>query len=58
MPGFADADKIADWAYGAVAWAARRGVVEGRPGGIFHPQNTATRAEAAAMLRRYMEKGR
>jgi hypothetical protein len=55
MPGFTDADKIADWAYGAVAWAARRGVVKGRPGGVFDPQDTATRAEAAAMLRRYME---
>ncbi|MDR1193681.1 MAG: S-layer homology domain-containing protein [Peptococcaceae bacterium] len=33
-------------------WAINRGIIGGRPEGIFDPRSAATRAETAAMLRR------
>ena len=53
---FADAAKIADWAKEGVAFCAQNGIVEGRTGNIFDPTATATRAEFATMLHRFIEK--
>ncbi|MCL2842803.1 MAG: glycoside hydrolase family 3 C-terminal domain-containing protein [Oscillospiraceae bacterium] len=39
-----------DWFYEAVIFAAERGIVQGKPGFIFDPYGTATRAEFVAML--------
>jgi hypothetical protein len=52
---YADAGDISDWASEAVKWAVGQGVITGKPGGLIDPQGTATRAESAAMLRRYIE---
>jgi hypothetical protein len=52
-PVFADANDISAYAVDAVAWASASGIVNGRPGGVFEPLANATRAEAAAILRRY-----
>lgn len=49
---FADGDAIAPWAAQAVHTMQRAGVLNGRETGRFDPQGTATRAEAAAVLRR------
>jgi hypothetical protein len=54
-PEFTDITQISDWATGAMAWAASLGLVTGYPDGGVLPQGSATRAEVAAMLRRYME---
>jgi hypothetical protein len=35
-------------------WASQKGIVAGRPGNVFDPRGDATRAEAAAMMRRMM----
>jgi hypothetical protein len=52
---FSDAADVADYAAEAVAWAAGEGIANGRPGNLFDPRGAATRAEAAAMLRRHIE---
>jgi hypothetical protein len=54
-PPFADAAAVGGWAREAVAVCAARGIITGRPGNIFDPAGAATRAEAAAMLRRFSE---
>jgi uncharacterized repeat protein (TIGR02543 family) len=52
---FNDAGDISGWAAGAVDALVTQGIISGKPGGIFEPQGTATRAEVAAMLHRYIE---
>jgi hypothetical protein len=56
LTAFADADNISDWAQTAATWASANGIINGKPGGLFDPQGNATRAETAAMLRRYIER--
>ena len=51
-----DADKITDYAKTAMQWAVGSGLVKGKSGNLLDPQGTATRAEIAAMLHRFIEK--
>ena len=53
---FRDADKITDYAKTAMQWAVGSGLVKGKSGNLLDPQGTATRAEIAAMLHRFIEK--
>ena len=53
---FKDADKITDYAKKAMQWAVGSGLVKGKSGNLLDPQGTATRAEIAAMLHRFIEK--
>jgi hypothetical protein len=53
---FKDADKITDYAKTAMQWAVGSGLVKGKSGNLLDPQGTATRAEIAAMLQRFIEK--
>jgi len=53
--GFADAGKISDYAIEAVTFLNMKGIINGKPGNLFDPKGQATRAEAAAMLHRFME---
>ena len=53
--GFTDAAAISDYARPAVAWAVENGIVNGMADGSFQPKGTATRAQLAAILHRYME---
>ena len=53
---FKDADKITDYAETAMQWAVGSGLVKGKSGNLLDPQGTATRAEIAAMLHRFIEK--
>ena len=52
---FADSGDISDWAADAMAWAVEKGILTGTPDGRLNPQGTATRAEAAVMLRRFAD---
>jgi len=52
---FTDQAKISSWAKQAVAAAAQRNIVIGRPDGTFDPQGNATRAEALVMLKRVLQ---
>ena len=47
---FADIDDAADYATAAIDALRLAGIISGRPGGIFDPHGTMTRAEAASML--------
>ena len=53
---FKDADKITDYAKTAMQWAVGSGLVKGKSCNLLDPQGTATRAEIAAMLHRFIEK--
>ena len=53
---FKDADKITDYAKTAMQWAVGSGLVKGKSGNLLDSQGTATRAEIAAMLHRFIEK--
>ena len=53
---FKDAADIPDYAKDAVIWATQNGIINGYTDNTFRPTNTATRAEAAAMLYRFITK--
>ncbi len=53
---FTDKGEIADWAQEAVQWAGGSGLMFGTTGTTFDPTDTATRAQIAAMLHRFIEK--
>ena len=53
---FKDADKISDYAETAMQWAVDSGLIKGRDDSSLDPQGTATRAEIAAMLHRFIKK--
>ncbi|MDR1193079.1 MAG: S-layer homology domain-containing protein [Peptococcaceae bacterium] len=52
--GFIDDGDIVAYAREAVSVLYRSGVIGGKPGNLFDPKGPATRAEAAAMLRRFI----
>lgn len=56
LDGFHDADQISAWAADAVRWAVARGVISGDTSGNFRPAGTATRAEVASVLMRYLRR--
>lgn len=53
--GFADDEAIPKWAKGAVHAIRKFGMIDGRGGNRFVPNETASRAEAAVMLVRMLE---
>lgn len=52
---FADAAKVSPWAQNAMAWAVEAGIVTGKDGKTLDPQGTASRAETAAMVWRFVK---
>ncbi|GIP59888.1 MULTISPECIES: S-layer homology domain-containing protein [Paenibacillus] len=54
--GFADDETIPQWAKGAVEAIRKLGIVDGRGGNRFVPNETATRAEATVMLLRLLDR--
>ncbi|MDO5785589.1 MAG: N-acetylmuramoyl-L-alanine amidase [Eubacteriales bacterium] len=55
---FADAGSVSGWAQPAMRWAVQTGIVQGSQtasGTVLTPKATATRAQAAALLRRFAE---
>ena len=55
---FEDADKITDYAKTVMQWAVGNGLIKGKSETLLDPQGTATRAEIAAMLHRFIEKAK
>ena len=51
---FSDENDIADFARAAVDWARTNGIVNGKEGDRFDPKGGFTRAQAAAVLHRYL----
>jgi uncharacterized repeat protein (TIGR02543 family) len=54
-PGFQDDADISGYAKEAVAALFKAAIVEGKPGDVFDPRGATTRAEAAALLHRFLE---
>ena len=52
---FADADQVSGYAREAMRWAVENGFLSGFGDGTLAPDGQTTRAQAAAMLKRYME---
>ncbi|MBE6573633.1 MAG: DUF4838 domain-containing protein, partial [Ruminococcaceae bacterium] len=55
--GFADADKVSEWAKQGVEWAVEKGVIKGADvkGTLYlNPQNNAARSECAQMLSNFL----
>lgn len=50
---YRDADKIANWAYDAMAWANYHGLINGTSATRIDPKGYATRAQIAAILHRF-----
>ena len=58
--GFPDSDKISSWAGEGMSWAAGSGLISGKPNAAdgrnyLDPKGTATRAEFASILLRYIK---
>ena len=51
-----DAGSVSSWAQQAMSWAMYIGLIEGDENGAVTPAATATRAQAAAIFMRYLEK--
>ncbi len=56
LSAFADASAVSDYAAQALCWAVEQGLVSGMGDGTLNPQGSATRAQVAAILMRYIEK--
>lgn len=54
LDSFADRDSISAWAADAVKWCVERGLIRGLTDTIFGPQGTASRAQVAVLLDRYL----
>lgn len=55
QPAYSDAARIASWAKQAALYTQETGIITGRSGGAFAPQEQATRTEVAAILERFIE---
>lgn len=53
---YSDASIISTWAAEAARYCRQIGIISGRDGGNFVPQDTATRAEVAVILQRFINK--
>ena len=52
---YPDAGDISSWSQAAALYCRQTGIITGRDGGSFAPQDTATRAEVAVILERFIE---
>ncbi len=53
---FADSDEISDWAKASIEKAVADGFMDGMDNNMFNPKNTATRAQAATVILRVLNK--
>ena len=54
---YEDADQISDWADEAMHWCVMKGIIKGCTETTLVPKGEASRAEAAAIIMRYIESG-
>lgn len=52
--GFTDMDSVSGWAKDGVVMALKTGLLNGKPGKVIDPTGQITRAEAAAVLQRFV----
>lgn len=51
---YKDVRSVSEYAYSALQWACGAGIIDGDDNGYLNPQNSASRAEVAAMLHRFV----
>ncbi len=56
LSGYNDRQAVSDWAGEGLSWANAAGLINGLPGNLLAPQNSAARCQTAAILHRYLEK--
>ena len=54
VESFSDVQQVSVWAEDAVIWAVQEGIIAGTTADMLTPQGTATRAQTAAMLERFI----
>ena len=52
---YGDAPDVSEWAMDGMQWACGAGLIQGDDKGNLRPKGEATRAEAAAILMRFIE---
>ncbi len=52
LSGFADSERVSDWASLQIAYTVQNGLLQGGSGGKLRPEATATRSEAAVIVLR------
>lgn len=55
LSSYNDAASVSSWAAETVQWAVAEGLISGMPGNLLEPQRSATRAQVAAILERFLE---
>ena len=55
LSGFTDSGSVSDWAGTAMRWAVANGIITGVTDTTIEPAGSTTRAQAAAMLMRFVE---
>lgn len=53
---YGDKASVSSWAADGMAWAVGEGIITGKPGSLLAPTDSATRAEVATMLMRFLSK--
>lgn len=53
---FSDAEQVSDWALEAMRWAVEQGILSGTGAGQLSPRGQATRAQAAQILKNFLER--
>lgn len=56
VSSYDDFSEISEYAISAIEWACRSGIITGRTTSTIAPKGTATRAEVATMIMRFIEK--
>ena len=56
LADFVDGEETSQWAESAMLWAVEQGLIEGMGNAQLNPQGQATRAQAATILMRFVEK--
>ena len=56
LADFIDGSETSQWAESAMVWAVEQGLIEGMGNAQLNPQGQATRAQAATILMRFVEK--
>ena len=54
LSAYTDASEVSDWAETAMKWAKAEGLITGRTASTLAPEGSATRAEVAAILQRFV----
>lgn len=55
LSGYPDTGAVSGWASDAMAWAVAKGIITGTGAGTLNPTGTASRAEVATMLMRFVQ---